>query len=75
MQKSRFSEALHMSQTSWVFAYVFSCNLKATSKNSGTFENKKKVDFPLQSCALTEPSGPWRLFFSYQSYAGHPRFA
>ena len=39
----------------------------------------------IQGCALAEPSGPWRLtfalgrlenliFFSYKSYAGHPRF-
>ena len=28
-------------------AQCISSNLKATSKNSGTFENPKKVDFPL----------------------------
>ena len=39
----------------------------------------------MQGCALAEPSGPWHLtfalgqlenliFFSYKSYAGHPRF-
>ena len=43
-----------------------------------------RKDNYMQACALAEPSGPWRLsfalgqleffFFSYKSYAGHPRF-
>ena len=38
----------HAAMKTWVFTYIFSSNLKATSKNSGTFhKTHKKVDFPL----------------------------